>query len=348
MIAKQLTLVSFAFWMSLTPSASAQAPGNFDSLEALRASYAKQAIDLERRRIADMTALAAKQTGEAMEVTYRELFGLAIARDLFTEAEPAALAYMKTPGGEVRDNAIAAYVGVIAKANRGEYDASLADIKAYFERFPVDADPTKRVDPGLAVAIGEAYLQRLFRGNRYDIAAKACEMIVARRPEPEVRDHFRERLARIGMVGKPSPNIQGRDVDGDAVSLSDLKGKVVLIDFWATWCPPCVASIPDLQALRAKYGKDGFEVLGVNLDARREDVGSVDKARPIVKKFLLDARMSWPIVLVGPAGGPGDPTAAFGVEDIPASFLVGRDGRIIDVEQVGPGLDAAVARALKR
>ena len=346
MIARQIALVSFAVWMLSAPFASAASAGDFDSLDALRASYAKQGIDLERRKIADMTALAAKQTGDAMEATYRELFGLAIALNLFDDAESAAIAYLNTPGGELRDNAIAAYVGVIAKANRGEYDASLADMKTYLERFPIDADPAKRIDPGLAVAIGEAYLQRVIRGGRYDVAAKASEMIMARRPEPEVRAHFRERLDRVGMVGKPAPDVQGKDVDGREVTISSLKGKVVLVDFWATWCPPCVANVPDLRALRAKYGKDGFEVIGVSLDARREGVGSVDKARPILRKCLLDARVSWPVILSDPVAG--GPEAAFRVDDIPASFLIGRDGRIVDVEQVGPGLDAAVARALKR
>lgn len=347
MSARRIALVTLAAWISSVSIASAQAPAGFDSLDALKASYAKQAADLERRKIADMTALAARQTGDAMEVTYREIFALAIARDLFTEAEPAAFNYLKTPGGEVRDNAVASYVSVIAKANRGEYAASMADLQAYFDRFPVDADPAKRVDPGLAVAIGEAYLQRLLRGGRYADAVKVCEMISARRSEPEIRDHFRERLARVQMVGKLAPEIQGKDVDGDSVSLAGLKGKVVLIDFWATWCPPCIANVPDLQALRKKYGKDGFEILGVNLDARREDVGSVEKATPIVKRFLLDARISWPNLMAS-AGGAGDPAAAFGVEEIPASFLIGRDGKIVDVEQVGPGLDEAVAKALKK
>lgn len=347
MIARRLALLPLL--LPLVAAARAQAPpGGYDSLEALRASYAKQAADLDRRRVADLTALAAKLMGEESEAAYRELFSLAIARDLFAEAEAASLAYAKREGGDVRDHAVGVYVGVIAKANRGEFDASLADLKAYFEQHPVAQDPAKRVDPGLAIAIGEAYLQRALRGGRYDIASKACEMIMARRPEPEVRAHFRERLTRIAMVGKPAPEIQGVDVDGDKVSLADFKGKVVLVDFWATWCPPCVASVPDLQALQAKYGKDGFAILGVNLDARHEDVGNVEKAKPIVKKFLLDARASWASILAGPGGASGDPAALFGVEDIPASFLIGRDGKIVDVEQVGPGLDAAVAKALKK
>ncbi len=334
-------------WIAPDVASGQQAPSGFDSLDALKASYAKQAIDLERRKIADMAALAVKQTGDEAEQTYRELFGLAIARDLFAEAEPASIKYANTPGGDPRDQAVAAYVGIVAKANRGEYDASLAELKAYFDRYPVAEDASKRVDPGLAVAIGEAYLQRVMRGGRYDIAAKVCELIAARRTEPEVRAHFVERLARIGMIGKPAPDIQGLDVDGDKVALSSLKGKVVLVDFWATWCPPCVASVPDLQALRVKYGKDGFEILGVNLDAHREDVGSIEKAKPLVKKFLLDARIGWPNVLVGLSDAKSDPAIAYGVEDIPASFLIDRDGKIIDVEQVGPGLDAAVAKALK-
>ena len=77
-----------------------------------------------------------------------------------------------------------------------------------------------------------------------------------------VKSHFGARMARLNLVGKLAPPIAGPDVDGRPVSLADYKGKVVLVDFWATWCPPCVASIPALNTLAQKYHDQGFVIVG--------------------------------------------------------------------------------------
>ncbi|MDB5349376.1 MAG: resA 5 [Planctomycetota bacterium] len=343
------TAISLCLLSSLLgPSARAQdvARPSYASLEELKASYAKQLLDLDRHRIADMAGLAAKQKGEDAETTYRELFHIAVVRDLYTEADPAADAYLKTESADPGNRAMAVFINVIEKANRGQYDESLADLTAFFQRAPVKDDGKPRLDPDMVIPIGEAYLQRLIRGGRYDIAKKVCELALARRSEPNIRSHFAARMARINMLDKPAPQIVGKDVDGKTIRLSDFKGKVVLVDFWATWCPPCVAMIPELQALQTRYGKDGFVILGVNLDARREDVGSIAKATPVVRQFLLDSRASWPSLLVGPASD-ADPAALFGVDEIPASFLIDRTGKVVHIELSGSELDKAIKAALK-
>ena len=329
----------------LVPGAFAQQPAKaFGSLEELRAAYSKQLLDLDRRRIADLTALASKLAGDEAEEAYRELFHLAVARELYSEAEPAAARYLKNGSADPRGRALATFVVLIAEANRGEFDRSLADLQAFLARHPIAAEPEKRLDPAEVVAIGEAYLQRLVRGGRFDIARKVCNLGMTH-PDPGVKAHFQSRLARLDRVGKPAPEISGRDVDGKPVRLSDFKGKVVLIDFWATWCPPCVASIPELKALDARYGPQGFEILGVNLDAQHQSMGDVAKAGPMVRDFLLKSRAAWPNILVGP-GAKDDPAAIYGVEEIPANFLVDRQGKIIRIELNGPDLEKAIAEAL--
>ncbi len=148
------------------------------------------------------------------------------------------------------------------------------------------------------------------------------------------------------MVGKPAPEIVGTDVDGKTVKLSDLKGKVVLIDFWATWCPPCIAAFPELKALDTKYGDKGFEVFAVNLDAAHQQIGAIEKATPIVRQYLMMGRASWPNIMVDPVT-KNDPTETYGVTEIPASFLVDRSGKVIAVELSGWELEKAVAAAVK-
>ena len=127
------------------------------------------------------------------------------------------------------------------------------------------------------------------------------------------------------------------------MSLADLKGKVVLIDFWATWCPPCVASIPALNALAQKYHDQGFVILGVNVDAMHEDVKEASTALQSVRRFLVKHRVTWLNLLNGQ--GKDDFAAAYSVEQIPANFLVGRDGKIVAVEQNGDMLERDIVRA---
>ena len=95
------------------------------------------------------------------------------------------------------------------------------------------------------------------------------------------------------MIGKPAPEIEGKDIDGKAVRLADLKGKVVLVDFWATWCPPCVASFPTFRQLSREYKDRGFVILGVNLDDLAQPESGQPGARP-VRQRLISGGSWWP------------------------------------------------------
>lgn len=103
-------------------------------------------------------------------------------------------------------------------------------------------------------------------------------------------------------------------LSGKKVSLSDFKGKVVLIDFWATWCSPCREEVPDLIALQQKYKDRGFTVLGVSLDT-----GS----RNQVAAFVSGNKIPYPVLLAG-----GDAPAGYLVPGLPSAVLVDRTGRL--------------------
>jgi thiol-disulfide isomerase/thioredoxin len=106
------------------------------------------------------------------------------------------------------------------------------------------------------------------------------------------------------------------DMHGKPVSLAALKGKVILLDFWATWCGPCKAEIPNFVALHEQYASKGLVVLGLSVD------DTVDQLKPFVSQF----KMTYP-VLVGL--GRDDVQDAFGpIWGIPTTFLISRDGRI--------------------
>ena len=107
-----------------------------------------------------------------------------------------------------------------------------------------------------------------------------------------------------------------KDMNGKDVKLSDFKGKVVLVNFWATWCPPCKAEVPDLVELKGKYGSQGFEILGISVD------DPIEELKPFADRF----KVNYPL-LVG--ADRDDVQEAFGpIYGVPVSMLVSRDGKI--------------------
>jgi len=114
--------------------------------------------------------------------------------------------------------------------------------------------------------------------------------------------------------GTEAPSFSVKTFDGRAVTLADFRGRVVLLDFWATFCAPCIAALPELQALHAKYEKEGFAVVGLTVD---------DRAR-LVEKATREAGVRYPILQATPAVWN-----RYRVNALPSLVLVGRDGRIV-------------------
>jgi len=139
-------------------------------------------------------------------------------------------------------------------------------------------------------------------------------------------------------VGKPFPDFSANDLDGKPISVGALKGKVVLVDFWATWCPPCRAELPYIIATYQKHHAAGFEIIGISLD---DDRSALDK-------FLKEtAGMTWPEFFDGQ--GPNNELAQkYQVHLIPYSVLVGADGNVIATRLRGDALETAVAAALAK
>ena len=122
-------------------------------------------------------------------------------------------------------------------------------------------------------------------------------------------------------------------MDGKTVKSSDFKGKVVLLDFWATWCGPCRAEIPSFIALQDKYRKDGLVVVGVSLD---------EEGPSVVKPFMKRNKINYPIVMA-------DTRIADlfgGVEGIPTTFVIDRDGKIA-AKHVGLTSKSAFEKEIK-
>jgi cytochrome c biogenesis protein CcmG, thiol:disulfide interchange protein DsbE len=122
------------------------------------------------------------------------------------------------------------------------------------------------------------------------------------------------RVFGLGVEHRPAPEVRLRDVAGKTVSLSDLRGKVVIVDFWASWCPSCRQSFPALAELGRLYASRGLEVIAVNVDQQRRDADAFLAGQPAGLKVVFDQQGAAP--------------RAFDVQAMPSSFVIGRDGTI--------------------
>ncbi|MEM7551543.1 MAG: TlpA disulfide reductase family protein [Bacteroidota bacterium] len=134
---------------------------------------------------------------------------------------------------------------------------------------------------------------------------------------------------RTLAVGNIAPEIELPNPEGDIVKLSSLRGKYVLIDFWAAWCKPCRVENPNVVRVYNEYKEDGFEILGVSLDRKRDDW-----LRAIEKDGLTWPHVSelkfWQSQVV----------KTYNVKGIPATYLIGPDGKIVAKNLRGPSLEA--------
>lgn len=113
-----------------------------------------------------------------------------------------------------------------------------------------------------------------------------------------------------------APQIDAQAVDGASFSLARSRGKVVLVDFWATWCPPCRKAIPHLIDLQRKYGSNGLQVVGISLD---------QQGKPIIDPYVRSAGINYPVI-ADPLGNYANLYG--GVEGIPSLFMIDKSGRI--------------------
>lgn len=142
--------------------------------------------------------------------------------------------------------------------------------------------------------------------------------------------------AELGLVmGKPFPELVLKTTDGGTLNTRDLKGKVVLVDYWATWCGPCVREIPTMLATYERFHAQGFEVVGISLD---EDTAAC-------AAFVAEKKLPWKQSCDG-KGWQGDAAQRFAVDSIPATFLIAKDGTLAAVDLRGEALTAAVETAL--
>lgn len=146
-----------------------------------------------------------------------------------------------------------------------------------------------------------------------------------------------EKVKASLVNGAVFPEFDEKDLNGKPLSIAGVRGKVVLVDFWATWCPPCVAELPTVLATYEKYHADGFEIIGISLDQDRQKL----------ETFIKQKNMTWPQFFDG-KGWQNKLSRKYGVNSIPATYLLDSEGKIIASDLRGEALGAAVAKALAK
>ncbi len=139
------------------------------------------------------------------------------------------------------------------------------------------------------------------------------------------------------QVGKPAPEISLATPEGSKLALSSLKGKVVLIDFWASWCGPCRQENPNVLKMYNQHKGKGFEIYGVSLDRKREDWLAAIAQDQLSWKHVSDLQF-W----------QSEAAQTYHVRAIPATYLIGRDGTIIAKNLRGPALEAKLAEVMEK
>lgn len=192
------------------------------------------------------------------------------------------------------------------------------DVLAHMKKYGVG-----QTEFGVAYGIAQALeeIDTKLAINAYNEFAK----VIKSGDDEEIRDlaiHFEGPARRLGLVGNKM-DVFGKTLEGKKFNWKKYRGKVVLVDFWATWCGPCLEELPNLKEAYEKYHKQGFEVVGVNLDDRRF----------AVERFLSRNDLPW--VQLHQEEDGNALAEHYGINAIPFMALVGRDGKVISTEARG-------------
>jgi peroxiredoxin len=284
----------------------------------------------DRSLIRDLLEYVAGDPSAAdIDQAYLTVFEIAIKNDWFLEHEAAARRYLDTkPDGAVRP--MAQIVVVMGAAQAGNF----AEATAGFQRLIQGLDGIDQAE--FALSFADSLAEKTVEAGEHPLACRVYETVRDKFGDDEAtRADMQRKIDRLNRIGRPVADFTVRDLDGQTLSLGALKGKYVLLDFWATWCAPCVERLPEQIALYRDWHKRGFEVVGISLDDSPEEM----------RDFVKERQVPWPQVHHATCGA--DLVAALGVDQIPATYLIGPDGTLLRLDVRGKSLKDALEQQVE-
>ena len=312
-------------------SAAGQDKGDGPTDEKAKKSYKKALEDLKAHSTdfaLDEFKKADKQDGGHCKMCQRQMVKYGLELGEWKTAELAATE-MIADAKEPRDLALAHYEYAVVLVNEGKQKhkedifsrahEELTKALAAFSNFP---DAVYMDGVALAGA-----------GHDGDAKKRFEEFVKAAPPDDPKRQRAARFISRPELVRvKMDPPFSLTTVDGKKISMDELQGKVVLMDFWATWCGPCREALPHIQQVAKKFKDEPLVILSVSLDTDE----------PAWKEFIGKHEMTWPQYRDG--GFTGPIAKMFGVRAIPHTFTIDADG-VLQEEHIG---DASIEGKLKK
>ncbi|MFT3786469.1 MAG: redoxin family protein [Tepidisphaeraceae bacterium] len=203
-------------------------------------------------------------------------------------------------------------------------DAGRAKAIDLAEAFTKDFPDDKR-SPGILAEISD-----MLSAKDPQRSKALMQRLAEKYPTSPAAGMVKGKLKQLDGVGKPFELSFTDAISGKSISMADLKGKVVVIDFWATWCGPCVAEMPHNKELYAKYKDQGVEFIGISLDQPEEEGQGLTK----LKKYVAENGITWPQYYMG-KGWESEFSMAWGINAIPAMFVVDASGNLVSVSARG-------------
>lgn len=189
--------------------------------------------------------------------------------------------------------------------------------------------------------IGYMAVSNLQIESNYELYQKFAKKMAQSIPNSQLNQEFQAYVTSMQSlmntaIGRPAPDIKLQTPEGKEKSLSELKGKIVLIDFWASWCGPCRKENPSVVAAYKKYSSKGFDIYSVSLDQNKEKwTAAIEQDGLVWNSHVSDL-----------AGWNSSAAALYGVRSIPAAFLIDKEGKIVAKNLRGPALETKLAELL--
>ena len=195
-------------------------------------------------------------------------------------------------------------------------DATWEQVLELHKKYPADEGIARLMTQVAEASKGQSVI------DRYKFAVEAF-------PDSRATKYARGKIQAAQGIGKPFEFSFNDAVTGETVSADTLKGKVLVIDFWATWCGPCIAEMPKMKELYAQYKERGVEFVGISLD-NPEDKGGLEALR----KYCKEQQITWPQYYQG-KGWESEFSTSSGINSIPAVFVVDAEGNLYSTEARG-------------